>query len=86
MRLKAVLVLASSLAVGLTRSVMPGEVFISRNQNEPSARSITSALPQPRQPSTRKLLSAVSRIASPTSARTPAGQWYFVASVKYLFW
>ncbi len=63
---------------------MPGEVFTSRNENEPSARRMRSSRPQPVQPMMRKACSEAARIARSCASGRPAGQKYLVSSEKYL--
>ena len=65
---------------------MPGDVLSSRNDQVPSARRIRSSRPQPVAPSRSNAASDCSRIARSTGSGSPAGQWYFVSSEKYLLW
>jgi hypothetical protein len=66
---------------------MPGEVLISSRKGLRSlARIITSARPQPRQPSAVGLASTMRWISRSSAAGRPLGHWYWVSSVKYLFW
>ena len=65
--------------------VMPGDVFTSRNWNEPSGRRMRSSRPQPLQPTMsergerRRADLALLRLIG-----RPQGQKYFVSSEKYL--
>ena len=66
--------------------VMPGDVFTSSSEYEPSARRIRSSRPQPLQPTTANAERHVARISCSCASGSPAGQWYFVSSEKYLLW
>jgi len=66
--------------------VIPGDVFTSRNENEPSGRSMRSSRPQPAQPTMRNASSELAWISRSTASGRPDGQKYFVSSEKYLLW
>ena len=66
--------------------VMPGEVFTSRSQGLFRLSSMMSTRPQPRQPTARNARSVSACSSASFFFGSPHGQWYFVSSVKYLFW
>ena len=76
---------ASFAAIGTSECpVMPGDVFTSRNWNEPSAFRMRSSRPQPLQPTISNAASDAARISSSFASGRPQGQKYFVSSEKYL--
>ena len=78
---------AARAAIGTSEwPVMPGMVFISSRKTLPSSRNIRSALPQPLQPSAATARMTIAWMSCSCAAGKPLGQWYFVSSLKYLFW
>jgi D-alanine-D-alanine ligase len=75
------------LGEGAAAQALPGEVLISSRKGWRSlARIMMSARAQPRQPRARKAFSTRRWMAASSCAGKPLGQWYWVVSVKYLFW